>query len=302
MHLGRLATLRAVADRGTIAAAAQALYVSPSAVSQQLAALEREVGQRLLEPDGRTVRLTSVAAVLVRHADTIFAEVELARAEVEAHVAGESAQLRVGAFTTALKALVAPVAATLHTTNPGVELIVQEAGGRQALDALARQELDLVIGVEGPGAPKRKDSRFTRVELMRDPFDVAVPCDHPLAVAKSIDMCDLVDQPWVAPLAGWSCEQVVLAACHAAGFSPTIVHRSSDWSAVIALVEAHLGVALVPRLARAIPSRQAVVRPLAHQAPCRHLFAACRRGSEAAPAIGVVIERLERQARVCAQA
>jgi len=300
MHLGRLATLREVADRGTIAAAADALCLTPSAVSQQLAALERDVGHRLIEPEGRTVRLTSVASVLVRRADAIFAEVELTRAEVDAHVAGETAQLRVGAFATALVALVAPVAGQLRSTHPGLQLIVCEAEAPEAFDELARQQLDLVIAMEAPGAPAHNDSRFARAELMRDRLDVVVPCDHRLAGARSIALRDLAEEPWVAPLAGWSCEQVVLGGCQAAGFSPKIAHRSTDWSAVVALVQAGLGVALVPRLARGVPTPQAVIRPLADEPPCRHLFAACRRGADAAPAMGAVIEGLARQARLCA--
>src|SRR4051794_31611773 len=97
LHLGRLHTLREVADRGTIAAAADALHLTPSAVSQQLSALEREIGHRLVEPDGRTVRLTPLAEVLVRRADAVFAEVQQLRAEVAAHAAGEQARLHLGA-------------------------------------------------------------------------------------------------------------------------------------------------------------------------------------------------------------
>src|ERR671929_467860 len=98
IHLGRLKALREVADRGTIAAAAAALHLTPSAVSQQISALERELGERLVEPDGRKVRLTAVGRVVVRGADSVFAEVESLRAEVARHSDGDRADLRVGAF------------------------------------------------------------------------------------------------------------------------------------------------------------------------------------------------------------
>src|SRR4051794_14390058 len=111
LNLGRLRALCEFAERGTISAAADALHLTPSAVSQQISALEREMGERLIEPDGRGVRLTPVGRVLVRGADAVFAEVEALRAEVARHVAGEGADLRVGGFSTALARIVAPAAA-----------------------------------------------------------------------------------------------------------------------------------------------------------------------------------------------
>src|SRR4051812_7928103 len=108
LHLGRLKALREVADRGTITAAAHALHLTPSAVSQQIAALEREVGQRLVEPEGRSVRITAVGRVLLRGADSLFAEVESLRAEISRHAAGDQADLRIGAFATAISRIIAP--------------------------------------------------------------------------------------------------------------------------------------------------------------------------------------------------
>ena len=277
MNLGRLATLREVADRGTIAAAAEALHLTPSAVSQQVAALERELGHRLVEPDGRTIRLTPVASVLVDRAGAIFAEVELTRAELDAHVAGERAQIGIAAFATALSAIVAPVAGRLRAEAPGVELRVQEAEAPEAFDALVRQDIDLVVAMEAPGAPPRDDPRIARRELMRDRLDAVMPAGHPLSAGASVRLADLAAEPWVAPLEGWSCERVVLGACQAGGFTPRIAHRSTDWNAVVSLVEAGLGVALVPRLARRPPGPGVAVRPLAGEPPCRHLFVAWRR-------------------------
>ena len=302
MHLGRLATLRAVADRGTIAAAADALHLTPSAVSQQVAALEKELGHQLVEPEGRTIRLTPVASVLVERADAIFAQVEQARAELDAHAAGERAQIRIAGFATSITALIAPVAGALREGAPGIELRVSEAEAPEAFDGLTRHELDLVIGMEVPGAPGRDDPRVARRELLRDRLDVVVPAGHPLASAATIGLDRLATEPWVLPAEGWSCEQVVLGACQTAGFTPAIAHRSTDWNAVIALVEAGLGVALVPRLARRATPEGVAVRPLdsAGEPPARHLFVAWRRGAEAAPALAAVIERLAERAEAIA--
>src|SRR5690349_13444825 len=138
LHLGRLQALREVAARGTIAAAADALHLTPSAVSQQLAALEREVGEPLVEPDGRSVRLTAVARVLVRRADEIFAQVESLRSELAEHAGGERADLRIGSFATAITHLVAPAAARLRASHPGIRLEVSEAEPPEAFGALGR--------------------------------------------------------------------------------------------------------------------------------------------------------------------
>ncbi len=296
LHLGRLQTLREVADRGTIAAAADALHLTPSAVSQQLSALERELGHRLVEPDGRSVRLTPVAEVLVRRADAIFAEVQQLHAEVDAHAAGEHALLRVAGFATAIGGLVAPAAVALRECSPGLELRISMSEGPEAFAELGRGELDLVISMEAPGAPTREDPRFAREELLVDALDLVVPAGHALAERDVVDLAEASAEPWILPPVGWTCEQVILAGCQAAGFSPRVLHRSAEWAAVSALVGAGLGVALVPRLAavQAVPG--AVVVPIGGHAggrpPARYVFVACRRGHQDAPAVRRVIAAL----------
>jgi DNA-binding transcriptional LysR family regulator len=301
MHLGRLATLREVADRGTIAAAADALHLTPSAVSQQLSALEREVGHRLVEPSGRTIRLTPAASLLVERAGTIFAEVERTRAELAAHAAGERATVNVGAFPTALVALVAPAISRLRDEAPGVQPRIVEVETPDAIERLAREELDLVVAMEAPGAPARDDARFDRLDILRDRLDAVLPDGHRLAGRREVRLADLADEPWIAPSEGWSCEHVFLGACQAEGFSPGIVHRSTDWLAVVALVQAGMGVALVPRLARGSIGPGVAVRPLAGDPAARHIFAAWRRGADSAPTFRAVVELLAEQGRVLEQ-
>src|SRR4051794_21890447 len=178
LHLGRLQALCEVASRGTIAAAADALHLTPSAVSQQLSALEREVGEPLVEPDGRSVRLTPVARVLVRRADEIFAQVESLHSELAEHAGGERADLRLGSFSTGITNLVAPLVRRLRESSPGISLEVTESEMPEALDALGRHELDLLITMEHPGAPRPEDPRFTRAELAADPLLTILPADH----------------------------------------------------------------------------------------------------------------------------
>ena len=292
LHLGRLRALCEVADRGTIAAAADALHLTPSAVSQQLAALERDVGERLVEPDGRSIRLTPVAHVLIRRAQTIFAEVESMHAEVAEHAAGERADLRIGAFATAIARIVAPAAGALRKAAPGIRLAIVEAEAPDAFARLGRQELDVVVSMEAPSVPGLDDPRITRIALAADPLDAVVPVSHPLAARDAIDLAALRGEPWVGPPGGWTCEQVIVGACQAAGFTPDIVHRAGEWRALAAIAGAELGVGLLPRLAGVTSGAGAVIRPLTGPPPCRHLFVACRRGAEGAPAMRAVLDAL----------
>jgi DNA-binding transcriptional LysR family regulator len=292
VDLRRLRALRELADRGTIAAAADALHLTPSAVSQQLAALEREIGQPLVEPDGRSVRLTPAARVLLAHGEALFAQLELLQADLDAHAAGEAGEVRIGAFATALSGLVVPTVAALRDRAPGLRLFLREAETDEAFLGLARHELDVVIAMEADRVPRQDDARFARRPLMADVLDAAVRADHPLATAGRIDLADLAGDPWVAPPLGWSCESVVLTGCRSAGFTPRIEHRCGDWRAVLAMIATGLGVTLVPRLAGVQPPDDVVVIPLTGEPPARHLFAACRRGSEQAPAMRAVLDAL----------
>jgi DNA-binding transcriptional LysR family regulator len=289
VDLRRLRALRELADRGTIAATADALHLTPSAVSQQLAVLEREVGQPLLEPNGRTVRLTPAATAVLAHADALFSEVERMDATLAALAGGAVGTVRIGAFSTAIRGLVVPAVARLRETSPGLELVIRDVESPEVFDAVALGEMDVGISMEHSGAPGREDDRFARFELMRDILDVALPEGHLLA-AGDARLTDLAGEQWIAPPEGWSCDDVIRVACSAAGFTPNVAHRSGDWTAIMAMVSAGLGVAVVPRLAQDLPPPGVVIRRLRGEPAARHLFVICRRGAEDHPAIGATIE------------
>lgn len=288
----RLRALRELADRGTIAAAADALHLTPSAVSQQLAALEQDIGQPLLEPHGRTVRLTPAADAVLDHAGALFAELERMEATLSSLSSGERGRVRIGAFATGIRGLVVPAVHRLRERAPGVELVVQDTEAPEVFDLLARSELDLALSMECSSAPERGDPRFTRVELLADPLDVALPEDHVLADLAEVPLPALAGEPFVAPPAGWSCDDVIRVGCAAAGFAPAVTHRSGDWTAIMALVGAGLGLACVPRLAQDEPPAGVTIRPLAGTPISRHLFMACRRGAELHPALALVLDTL----------
>ena len=217
VDLRRLRALRAVADHGTLAAAADALHLTPSAVSQQLAALERELGHALLEPSGRSVRLTPAAHVLLGHADALFAQLEKLEGDLAAQDPAPRGEVRIGGFPTALAGLLAPAARPLHAVAPAVTLRIQEAETPEAVGMLVARDVDLILGMECSSAPRRDDTRFHREELLGDILDAVLPSDHPLAGRARIDLAELSGEGWVAPPVGWSCDEVFVAGCRRRG-------------------------------------------------------------------------------------
>ena len=290
VDLRKLRALRAVADHGTLAKAADALHLTSSAVSQQLAALEREIGHAVIEPNGRTVRLTSAAHVLLGHADTLFAQVERMEGELAAQDETPRGEVRVSGFPTALASLLAPAIGPLRASAPDLRVSVQEAETDESMVLLVNREVDVILSMECRSAPRHDDPRFHREELASDILDAVLPDDHPLAGLDELDLRELRDETWIAPPVGWSCDEVFMAGCHRAGFTPRIEHRSGDWQAVMRLVAVQLGVSLVPRLGHSVTPPGVTIIPLTGEPPKRHVFAACRGGAESNPAVRAVLD------------
>jgi molybdate transport repressor ModE-like protein len=288
----RLRVLRALADHGTVAAASQALHLTASAVSQQLAALEREVGQAVVERRGRGLVLTGAGDVLLEHAHALFAQLERAEADVEAHARGELGTVTIGSFPTALTSVAAPAARALATSHPRLSLELRDVESPHCFAALADESIDVAISMVSESAPPPDDPRFARRPLLDDPLDAVLPLGHELAGHGPIDLGQLADDTWVGPTPGTSCHEVTLAGCAAAGFTPRLIHRTNDFGALMTFVAAGLGIALVPRLAQgSVPDGVAIV-PLNGGAPARRVFAATRRGAEARPTTAAVLDAL----------
>lgn len=300
----RLRVLRALADEGTVTAAAHTLFLTPSAVSQQLAALENEVGQPILRHTGRRVELTEAGRILLAHANAVLAELERAEAALTAHAKGLGGELIVAAFATAISLVVAPAITELHRAAPGLQVLVRDVEGQDSVPMLLRGEIDLAIadGYHRPGAPADEagvgeDDRLVRTPLYTEPVDVALPAGHPLAKARELTLADLADDDWISTYPGNPCHEVVAVACAHAGVQPKIVHHSDDFRAVLGLVGADAGIALIPRRALEGVERSGVVlRPLAGVAPERRVFAVVRRGSEERPAVAAFLDVLVRSA------
>ncbi|WP_280697758.1 LysR family transcriptional regulator [Kitasatospora sp. GP82] len=290
----RLRTLRAVADHRTVTAAAAALYLTPSAVSQQLAALEQETGHDLLARDGRGVRLTAAGEILLGHADAVLAQLERAEADLAAYSEGVAGEVTVAAFATGIALVLAPAISALAKSVPGVRIKVLDAEGDASLPMLLDGLADLAVAVEYRGAPRADDQRLTRVPLYAEPFEAVLPLGHPLAAGHGpVAVADLAAEPWIGPYPGNPCHDVVLLACEYAGFQPRLVHSSDDFRAVVALASAGAGVALVPRSAlRGVDLSLVAVRPVDSALATRKVFAAVRSGAEQHPLIRPVLDAL----------
>ncbi|OEJ24451.1 LysR family transcriptional regulator [Streptomyces agglomeratus] len=289
----RLRILRAVADHRTVTAAAAALYLTPSAVSQQLAALEQETGHTLLTRSGRGVRLTAAGDILLTHANAVLAQLERAEAELAEYAGGAAGEVRVVAFATGIAEVLAPAISRLADAHPDIRVRVRDAEGDESLPLVLDGEADVALAVEYRGAPHEDDRRLARVPLYAEPFDAVLHASHPLGQHPAVSLAELADSDWVGPYPGNPCHDVMLLACELAGFQPRLVHSSDDFRAVVALAGAGAGVALVPRSAlRGMELKDTVVRPVSGPAATRRVFAAVRRGAEQHPLIKPVLDAL----------
>ena len=299
----RLRTLRAVADHGTVTAAAAALHLTPSAVSQQLVALEHEVGHRLFVRDGRGVRLTAVGKIMLGHTNEVLAQLERAKAEVTAYSDGTAGEVTVACFATAISAVLSPAITSLRAAAPGLQVRVRDAEGDQSLTMLLDGEADVAIAVEYRGGPDVTDRRLYRLPLYAEPFDLVLPEGHALAAAP---LSAFGEQTWIGPYPGNPVHDVIAFACEQAGFTPRFAHCSDDFRAVVALVGAGAGVALVPRLALrdmalsgvtvSDVTMSSVTAPgvTVHHVPGpeRRVFAAVRRGADSHPLLRPLLDTL----------
>ncbi|GAA1164053.1 LysR family transcriptional regulator [Streptomyces hebeiensis] len=289
----RLRVLRAVADHRTVTAAPAALYLTPSAVSQQLTVLEQETGHALLIRSGRGVRLTAAGEILVGHAHTVIAQLERAEAELAAYAGGTAGEVTVAAFATGIAEVVAPALRRLSGPHPGIRVRVRDAEGDESLPLVLDGRADLAVAVEYRGAPHEDDRRLSRTPLYAEPFDAVLPAAHPLARLPDVALAELAGNDWAGPYPGNPCHDVLQLACERAGFEPRLAHSSDDFHAVVALAGAGAGVALVPRSAlRGMELKDVVVRPVRGPAATRRVFAAVRRGAEGHPLIRPVLDAL----------
>ena len=286
----RLQLLREVGRRGTIRAAAEAMSITPSAVSQQLRILEAEAGVSLLEPDGRRIRLTEAGQMLVRHADTITAAIDAAEAELAAVKTEITGSLRIAAFPTAARAVLPGAIAQLGRDHPRLTVTLRDLETAESLAALRLDEVDLAVVDEYDDATRIVEPAIELVVLSDDPLYVAVP-GTPGPAAGPVALRTLADEAWIMDTETSNIRGAVERACARAGFEPKVRSVCRDYSVIIALVEAGLGVAILPGLAlrdRRIRARIAPLQP----AMSRRVLVAVKPGRRSHPAIAATLAAL----------
>lgn len=284
----RLRLLLELARRGTVTAVADALAYTPSAVSQQLAALEREAGVPLLERSGRRVALTPAGTVLAGYAESVFAVLEEASAALAATRDRLAGPLRIGAFPSAARVILPPALVALGREHPGLELMVTELDPVDVPDALRSGALDVALTFVYDYVPATPDPALESEPLLEEVVYLAT-ADPARA---SIETCR--DAPWIGGSPGTLCHTLIIRACEASGFTPRIRHFADDFGTVLALVAAGQGVSLVPQLGlQGTPSGVALI-PLAAR---RRSGIACRKGTRQHPAIAAFAGAIRESAR-----
>ncbi|ATZ22827.1 HTH-type transcriptional regulator GltC [Streptomyces lavendulae subsp. lavendulae] len=301
LDVRRLRLLRELARRGTIAAVAQALSFSPSAVSQQLSALEREAGLPLLERTGRTVRLTPAAQNLVRHADAVLERLERADADLAEARSGLAGALRIGAFPTATRAIVPAALVHLARRHPGLEPMVSETDPAAVAHALRAGDLDVALVHEYDLVPEPPEPGLATRQLYGEAMYLAGPAPATAADPGSFPGAadpgappagspgqDAVlrahrDDPWITATPGTLCHAMTVRACRAAGFTPRVRHQVDEFATVLALVAVGQGVAVVPQLGVTGPTGPGVSLVRLHME--RRTKIAFRSGAGAHPAV-----------------
>lgn len=250
LNLERLRALHAVADRGSVNAAAEALHVTDSAISQQLAKLEREIGQPLLERNGRGVRLTDAATMLVSHTARVLSLLEQAEAELDAQRTAVVGRIAVAGFATAVRGLAPRALTILRTTHPELHVAVREQEPHDSIPALVRGDLDLIVAQDWSNAPFAPPEGLARASIMDDVADVALPMGHPLAARDAVALDELANEPWITWQTGTICHDWLMFTLRSRGHEPRVAHTAAEHATQLALVSAGHGAAIIPRLGR----------------------------------------------------
>ncbi|MFC7341814.1 LysR family transcriptional regulator [Saccharopolyspora griseoalba] len=301
LDVRRMQVLRAVVSSGSMSAAAANLGYTPSAISQQLSALEREVGTPLLEKVGRGLRPTPAGSLLAERAGDIAALVSATEVELADISAGRTGRLRVRFFHTASVGLIPPAVARFRAENPDVrlDLRMQET---QLLDDVAAGEGDLAVIVVGEEVPERRGVRL--VHLADDPYRVVLPASHPAIAQERVELAALSGESWVnsAVTSGDICSVLLTDAYASAGFSPHVAVEADGSYSAQGFVAAGTGIALLPQLGLDVVHPGVRVRPLTKPEPVRHIYAAVRETVADQPAARAFVDALQEVARASGSA
>ncbi|MEU3656667.1 LysR substrate-binding domain-containing protein [Streptomyces sp. NPDC032161] len=301
LNLERLRTLDALARHGSVSGAATGLHVTTSAVSQQMAKLEREVGQRLLARNGRGIRLTDAGRLLADHAARILSQVELAQADIEAQRGEVVGEILLSAFPTAARGLFPAVLGALCADHPELRVRTRELEPEDGIRGVLRGDIDLAVALDWSNKRLPVPGGLTRMELLDDTPDIAMPADHPLADRPEVDLEEFADDEWVSWPEGEFCHEWLVFTLRSKGFEPRIAHLVGEHHTQLALIAAGVGVCVAPRLGRG-PVPDGVRLVPVRQRMRRHVHAVWRTGAERRPSVRATVDALRTAARELGEA
>ncbi len=293
MDLGRLRALHAVAVHGSVGGAATALGFTPSAISQQIAKLERETRTVLLERQGRGIQLTDAARQLADTAQRVLALVEQAEVTLEEQRGRPAGRLLVAAFPTAARGLLPAVLAELHATCPELDVRLLESDPYPAAELVARGEVDLAVVQDWATVPLPVQDGLDRLDLGTDPVDLLLPAGHPLAALDAVPVTALRGQRWISVPPGNICHDWLLRTMRETGEEPDVAHRVGEFQTQLALIAAGLGLGLIPRLGRGPLPPGIAARPVTPE-PVRRVHALWRAQTSRRPAVTATLTALRR--------
>jgi len=295
IDLDAVQSLRAVATEGGVAAAAVTLGYTPSAVSQQVKRLEREIGVPLLERVGRGVVLTDAGTRLVVESTPILADLERLRADLHAAApaeAGVTGEVRIAAFSTVVRGLVIPLIADLTRVHPGLRLPLRESEPWETIALVASGQRDLGVAHRWGGVALAMPDQLVETPLFTDVADVILPRDHPLAARAELHPAELAEESWVATFDATICRQWLRRLFDGVSNAPRVVHESMEFENHLEFVRAGLALALVPRLGRGDLGPDLVAVPTVGPASTRNIVAVHRRTQADSPALHAVLDAL----------
>ena len=289
IDLDALAGLRAVATHGSVVAAAAATGFTPSAISQQVKRLEKQTGVPLLERVGRGVMLTSHGQHLVNAGERVLADLEQLEAGLQQRAGVVAGRVRLAAFSTAMRGLIAPIARALRDAHPDLELTLDEREPWDVVDLVASGQAELGIVHRWGGVPLAVPDHVVTTAVATDLAELVVHRDDPLARRARVTPHDLVDVGWIATPEGTICRQWLSRMYDGTGRPPRIAHVSGEFESHLALVRAGLGVALVPRMGRGPLGDDLVAVRVVDPEPVRLVDALHRRTMADSPAVQAVL-------------
>lgn len=289
IDLDALTGLRAVATHGSVVAAATATGFTPSAISQQVKRLERQTGVPLLERVGRGVMLTSQGQHLVEAGERVLADLEELEAALQQRASVVAGRVRLAAFSTAMRGLIAPIARELRDAHPDLTLTLSEREPWDVVDLVATGQVELGIVHRWGGVAFTVPGHVVTTPVAHDLADLIVHRDDPLARRRRVTPHDLVDVDWIATPEGTICRQWLSRMYDGTGRPPRIAHVSAEFDSHLALVAAGLGVALIPRMGRAPLGPDLVAVAVHDPEPVRIVEALHRRTMADSPAVQAVL-------------